>query len=268
MRKKGFTLIELLVVIAIIALLMAIILPSMKKVKEQARLLVCKTNLRSIHTALVMYAEDHDGRVTDPRGDTTSAAPNHGDPDVLWEGNYYTRWCRKWYLRFYDYLETPEVYICPSWRKKIEPTYIEYAVGDEIYYVTYTANEFVFSAREWEGPTGSDADRKYHNWRYEELVRKAIGNNPMGILFGDGIYQVNGWGDWYPWQLGNNDEFLEDGELAGRASYRHGSGNKAKANFLLADGQIGALDIGQIKDESWPEREGSPFDEFKPTSLK
>ena len=36
--KKGFTLIELLVVIAIIALLLAIIVPTMKVVKEQARL--------------------------------------------------------------------------------------------------------------------------------------------------------------------------------------------------------------------------------------
>lgn len=57
--KKGFTLIELLVVIAIIALLLSILMPSLQKVKEQARRVVCQSNLGQLGKALEMYSMDN-----------------------------------------------------------------------------------------------------------------------------------------------------------------------------------------------------------------
>lgn len=55
--RKGFTLIELLVVIAIIALLLAIIMPSLRIAKEHAKRLICATHMKSIGQAIVLYAE-------------------------------------------------------------------------------------------------------------------------------------------------------------------------------------------------------------------
>lgn len=54
-QNKGFTLIELLVVIAIIALLLSIIIPSLKKAKYHARKVIDSTNLRSLSTAVHIY---------------------------------------------------------------------------------------------------------------------------------------------------------------------------------------------------------------------
>ncbi|MBP7050784.1 MAG: prepilin-type N-terminal cleavage/methylation domain-containing protein [Phycisphaerae bacterium] len=62
MRKpRAFTLIELLVVIAIIAILMAILMPSLQRVRKQARAVVCQSNLKQWGTIWAMYCDDNNG---------------------------------------------------------------------------------------------------------------------------------------------------------------------------------------------------------------
>ncbi|HML74713.1 MAG TPA: prepilin-type N-terminal cleavage/methylation domain-containing protein [Anaerohalosphaeraceae bacterium] len=60
MKKKGFTLIELLVVIAIIAMLLAILMPALNKVKKIAQRVICGTNLKGLGNAQMVYANDYD----------------------------------------------------------------------------------------------------------------------------------------------------------------------------------------------------------------
>ncbi|MBI1368504.1 MAG: prepilin-type N-terminal cleavage/methylation domain-containing protein [Planctomycetes bacterium] len=58
-RRHGFTLIELLVVVSIIALLIAILLPSLSKAMASARQVVCASNERQMGMAVMTYGLDH-----------------------------------------------------------------------------------------------------------------------------------------------------------------------------------------------------------------
>ncbi|UCD30368.1 MAG: type II secretion system protein [Planctomycetota bacterium] len=57
----GFTLIEVLVVVAIIALLVAILLPGLARVRETARLATCAVNMRTSGTGVIYYTQKYQG---------------------------------------------------------------------------------------------------------------------------------------------------------------------------------------------------------------
>lgn len=58
--RKAFTLVELLVVIAIIAVLLAVLMPSLTKAKSVARLAICRSNLKQAGTSMHTYTSDWD----------------------------------------------------------------------------------------------------------------------------------------------------------------------------------------------------------------
>jgi prepilin-type N-terminal cleavage/methylation domain-containing protein/prepilin-type processing-associated H-X9-DG protein len=87
MRKpKGFTLIELLVVIAIIALLMAILMPSLSRVRRQAQSIACQARLRQWGLAFKFYTDDNNGyfnRREEKLWMTVMEPYYNKDPDML-----------------------------------------------------------------------------------------------------------------------------------------------------------------------------------------
>ncbi len=91
MKKKGFTLIELLVVIAIIALLLAILMPALRKAKIIAQKVVCKSTLRQWGLIWSMYLEDYDSKFNTGRSSSpgkpsehwmTAVRPYYVDPKI------------------------------------------------------------------------------------------------------------------------------------------------------------------------------------------
>ena len=123
-RSASFTLIELLVVISMVALLIALLLPTLKKAKETARRVQCLSNLRQIANGLHVYANDFDGRFPPLDLDANAQlayyifTPTHHAGYYIekeFEGST-RRWVGHGALVALDILTDVRVYYCPSQR--------------------------------------------------------------------------------------------------------------------------------------------------------
>jgi len=117
MKTKAFTLIELLVVIAIIAVLMAILMPTLRAAKDHARRIHCISNVKTLALGWFMYQDDNDGDLV----------PGHTNPGqwVLRPSDGDTVEQKKQAIRdglLYPYVgKEVGVYACPADQRDNDP---------------------------------------------------------------------------------------------------------------------------------------------------
>lgn len=113
-RRTGFTLVELLVVIGIIAILMAILLPTLNKAREASNRIKCAANERAIVQAMFIYCQFSNGYLP-PAWWNDGSNPRQGPYN--WKG-----WDQCLYETVFKHPDqaataggkNTEVFLCPS----------------------------------------------------------------------------------------------------------------------------------------------------------
>ena len=203
-KSLMFTLIELLVVIAIISILAAMLLPALKIAKNTAQKIVCKSNIRQMSSAMLMYAEENNGWSSN--GDSSKTAGNG--------------------IVYYDYLVNAKlapkivngkynIYCCPSANP---PASYYYIYG----FRSYAQSPLGFRIRNPIIDVRNINPSSTRKWRPENF-----------IIFGDSQYSTIKNSQW----CGIADNFYGRG-ATGLPSVRH----LRTGNFGFADGHTTDMD--------------------------
>ncbi len=111
----AFTLIEILVVVAIIALLISILLPSLKRARDQAKVVACRAHMHDLGNSMNMYADQY-----------RNFYPANHDPFL---DSFYPLWLAR-------LLKDPQVLVCPSTKNVVNPKTIRKPITTADYALT------------------------------------------------------------------------------------------------------------------------------------
>lgn len=111
--RAAFSLIDLLVSIAVVAVLIALMMPSLSSVREAARRVVCASNVRQIGLGLAMYADDARGLLPYTKFANVNRSNSQSQSMVILRDAPQT-WDGLGLLFSAEYLDAPGVFYCPS----------------------------------------------------------------------------------------------------------------------------------------------------------
>lgn len=223
--KKKFTLIELLVVIAIIAILAAMLLPSLGRARQMALSTQCINNLKQMATANMMYANDYG--VFCPIKQTNANDEGryiwyYGTAGTAMTGSSYNLTSGGF---LHTYLgENNESTMCPVWIGQSDLK--NYSEADTLGGIGYARVSF--------SSTISSTDTAISNGRTSP---GSVGSASNLLMFGDTAMGTTptGTGIWVAKGQGMIDKY-------GTTHFRH----NGKANIAWCDGHVSS--VGYVKD--------------------
>lgn len=162
----AFTLIELLVVIAIIAILAAILLPTLARSKEKGKRAACLSNLHQMALGIMMYAEDFDGNYSNDTWNPDDGSPYKpgvrtvADDDVN--------------FLYHGYVVNPQTFVCPSTRNEVNTTKTQDYIGN-LYTKQKDIKNLIHSAA-----GGRDDSSGNHSY---EVLGEVLATNKVTVAF-------------------------------------------------------------------------------------
>jgi prepilin-type N-terminal cleavage/methylation domain-containing protein/prepilin-type processing-associated H-X9-DG protein len=199
-RNHAFTLIELLVVIAIIAILAAMLLPSLAAAKQRAWTIACNSNLHQISLGLTMYSDEANGRYPKSGGHIPW---NHQFPDAP---------TNAWMQQIVGYTQSTNVYRCPSNKllPSSEQSRFNYFNGVRAAYIAAGENTASLEAKKIQLPSalvvsGDTLDFEPTDADKDDYTQNCVGGPANGIPWeqwqahskGQNVLFADGHAKWY-----------------------------------------------------------------------
>lgn len=228
--RRAFTLIELLVVISIIAILMAIMMPALNRVKSQAQEMGCRANLRQYGIAQTMYLDEFDDRYPSAWNSLVKTeAPVSG----------YQRYCRWHDPRypadgpFWMYLKEAKTHLCPTF------AVLAKTMGEQ-HPSHVTANPV----------------QPYYSYSMNAFLGSKTGTTPGGVIKRSEITkrksEVFFFGEENMWARPGNSNVLNDNALCGDGrdwfgtfhGAKRGDWNGGNANIVFVDAHVESVKSG------------------------
>ncbi|MDP6059971.1 MAG: SUMF1/EgtB/PvdO family nonheme iron enzyme [Pirellulaceae bacterium] len=224
--RTAFTLIELLVVISIIAILVALLLPTLTQAREAAHNVICAANQKQIALAVLVYIKDHDRKL--PVGWDTSAP-------ISWAG------------KILPWLQDVNVYACPR------------DLGGIFGFNNYVANgeAYMFYFKGRGVPTNIDTIKSHsrvfmirestEEWGFAIQGGTFVNGGAATLVVGDVQHKMDYFPQPNPGGRSMGGAHFRGGESAGRDAWGFG-------NISFMDGHVGGFPMEQIVQQAGPNR--------------